>query len=151
MKIPRLYLDTSVIGGYYDLEFLEPTRQLFARIGEGKLRAVISTVVEEELAGAPLPVQEFARRCRFEVLQETPESIELAQTYIREDAATENLLADCRHVAIAAVAHVDLMVSWNFKHIVQFDRIRAFNAVNLKRGYGLLDILSPLEVSNYGK
>jgi hypothetical protein len=58
-------------------------------------------------------------------------------------AASEN---DAHHVALAAVARADLIVSWNFKHIVHVDKIRRFNAVNLIEGYGMIDIRSPLEV-----
>lgn len=53
---------------------------------------------------------------------------------------------DCRHVALASVTGVDLLVSWNFRHIVQYDKIRKFNAVNMLRGYPTLEIRSPLEV-----
>jgi hypothetical protein len=54
--------------------------------------------------------------------------------------------SDALHVALATVTHADMIVSWNFRHIVHFDKMREFNAVNVREGYGRLEILSPLEV-----
>jgi len=53
---------------------------------------------------------------------------------------------DAMHVALAVVSRADMIVSWNFKHIVHYDKMRGFNAVNVREGYGQLMILSPLEV-----
>jgi len=55
-------------------------------------------------------------------------------------------IADAQHIAIASVERVDVLVSWNFQHIVNLDRIHAFNSVNLKLGYLMLEIRSPREV-----
>ena len=55
------------------------------------------------------------------------------------------------HIAIAAVAEVDVVVSWNFRHIVRLDKIRLFNGVNLECGYKPLTIYSPREVATHGK
>lgn len=146
MKPTRIYLDTSVIGGYFDEEFLEPTRMLLQQIRDGRMVGVISTIVEQEIAGAPEQVRHLLERYSFEVLQETAEVVDLARSYLDENVVSAQHFNDCRHVAIASISHVTVLVSWNFKHIVQFERIRAFNAINLKCGYGLLDIRSPLEV-----
>lgn len=54
--------------------------------------------------------------------------------------------SDALHVALATIGRVDVMVSWNFKHIVNLNRIRLFNAVNLEQGYGLIEIRTPMEV-----
>jgi predicted nucleic acid-binding protein len=150
VNVPCIYLDTSVIGGYHDPEFAVVTRTLFEQIGEGHFRGVISSVVEEELLGAPERVRRTAVEHAFSVLRETTETVELANMYMRESVLAPKFINDCRHVAIAAVERVTLLVSWNFKHMVHFERIRAFNAVNLKCGLGLLDIRSPLEVIHRG-
>ena len=55
---------------------------------------------------------------------------------------------DCHHIAIATIRRVDILASWNFKHIVNENRIRGYNSVNLKMGYDQLEILSPLEIIN---
>jgi hypothetical protein len=66
--------------------------------------------------------------------------------YIRQAVVSRRMLADAQHIAVATVARVDVLVSWNFRHIVNLDRIHGFNAVNLRAGYPLLEIRSPLEV-----
>lgn len=53
---------------------------------------------------------------------------------------------DAFHVALAIVHGADLIVSWNFKHLVHVDRIRAFNSVSVQMGYNTIDIRSPKEV-----
>jgi hypothetical protein len=55
------------------------------------------------------------------------------------------------HIALATVAQVDVVVSWNFKHIVNYGKIRLFNGVNLECGYRTMAIHSPMEVSSYEK
>ena len=57
--------------------------------------------------------------------------------------------ADMTHIALATIAEVDAIVSWNFKHIVRLEKIRLFNAVNVELGYRALSILSPREVTTY--
>ena len=74
------------------------------------------------------------------------EAVVLSDVYIREGAALESNRVDALHIAVATVSRVDVVVSWNFKHIVKLSRIRAYNAVNLKLGYPELEIRSPLEV-----
>jgi hypothetical protein len=54
--------------------------------------------------------------------------------------------SDALHVALATIGRVDVLVSWNFKHMVNLGRIRLFNPVNLEQGYGLVEIRTPKEV-----
>ena len=77
----------------------------------------------------------------------TDESKGLAQAYVKERIVTAKWKADTEHIAVATIAQVDLLVSWNFKHIVNYDRIRLYNAVNLKHGYRLLEIRSPRDLT----
>ena len=74
------------------------------------------------------------------------DALQLAQAYLREGVVTDKYLLDAQHIAVATLSRVDVMVSWNFKHIVNVNRIRLYNSVNLKLGYHLIDIRSPREV-----
>lgn len=152
MKTLRLYLDTSVIGGYFDPEFEGPTRQLFDDFATGRFVPVVSEIVMAEVRrGPPLVRNLLAEVDSFvwEEIGESTESLALAHAYVSAGILSEKWLDDCRHVAVATVCHVDIIVSWNFRHIVHFDKIRAFNGVNLGAGYGIMEIRSPREVVDY--
>ncbi len=73
-----------------------------------------------------------------------------ADTYIDEKVAGKTSLEDCRHIAMATIHKVDVLASWNFKHIVNLDRIKGYNAVNLRLGYSMIEIRSPKDLVNYG-
>ena len=146
---PRIYVDTSVIGGCLDDEFKVYSGQLFEEFISGKKRIVISDIVLFELEGAPENVKEVLNRVpdgSIEYVFLNEESITLADTYLKEGVIAENSLSDARHIAIATIERVDVLVSWNFKHIVNLNRIHLLNSVNLKLGYPILEIRSPLEV-----
>jgi hypothetical protein len=145
----RIYIDTSVIGGCFDPEFESASNILVAEFIAGRKKVVLSDIVLFELEGAPANVQAVLHRIpsdnnEFVFLNE--ESIALANTYLKEGIIAERSLSDARHVAIATVERVDVLISWNFKHIVNLNRIHLINSVNLKMGYPLLEIRSPLEV-----
>ena len=149
MVKPRIYVDTSVIGGCLDDEFKVYSGQLFEEFISGKKRIVISDIVLFELEGAPKNVKEVLNSVpdgSIEYVFLNEESITLADTYLKEGVIAENSLSDARHVAIATTERVDVLVSWNFKHIVNLNRIHLLNSVNLKLGYPILEIRSPLEV-----
>ena len=83
------------------------------------------------------------------VLPDTREAAELADAYLARGVLGPGSHSDALHVALATVARVDVLVSWNFKHIVNLGRIRLFNSVNIEWGYGLVEIRSPKEVLEY--
>lgn len=148
----KIYIDTSVIGGCFDDEFAEWSNKLVEEFKAGFYVPVVSELTEAEIAKAPEQVQRvlidlLKRNC--EVLIETVESIELAQKYIATGILSNNFEDDARHVAIATTNNVDMIVSWNFKHIVHFEKIRRFNSVNLLEGYKSIEIFSPREVIHY--
>jgi len=150
---PRVYIDTSVIGGYLDAEFYTWSRLLFDEFISGIKIAVVSDLTLRELEYAPGEVRMVLSKLPSELVEYTflsSEAIALADTYIAQGVMTEKHLIDAQHIAIATIERVDVLVSWNFKQIVNLDRIRKFNAVNLMQGYHLLEIRSPMEVS-YGK
>ncbi|RLS84042.1 MAG: PIN domain-containing protein [Planctomycetota bacterium] len=145
----RIYVDTSVFGGCEDVEFLKPSRRLVNAMATGEYVCVISEVTLLELENAPAPVREHLERIPeslIEVLPLDAEAEALATEYIRDGAVGKHQRADALHIAIATAARIDVLVSWNFKHIVNLRRIHAFNAVNLKRGYPILEIRNPREV-----
>jgi hypothetical protein len=145
-----LYLDTSVIGGCFDVEFAEDSRRVIDAVMSGQARLLFSDVIEAELLNAPEPVRrlfaELPDSAR-ERITFTPEVEALAREYVTRGVVPEAWLEDCRHVAAATVARADAIVSWNFRHIVKLDKIKGYNQVNLMNGYGMLTIVSPREVS----
>jgi predicted nucleic acid-binding protein len=151
-RIQRIYLDTSVIGGYYDSEFEEDTRILFEKIKLEQFHVVLSDITEGELQEAP----EMIRNLFIELsaglatkIELTEEAVQLADTYLAEKVVGKTSRVDCFHIALATIHQVDILVSWNFKHIVNVQRIRGYNAVNMKLGYPTIDIRSPKEIIYY--
>ena len=152
MKITRIYVDTSVIGGCCDFEFKEWSVGLLSDFGLGVFSLVLSSFTDAEIRDAPDEVKKVYKKfrdCEREFLDLDAESIELAETYIDRGILSSNYRDDARHIAMATVADVDILVSWNFRHIVHFDKIRQFNAVNLEKGYKTIAIYSPMEVTTY--
>lgn len=151
--IPRVYIDTSVIGGCLDDEFDTWSKLLFDEFRSGIKIAVVSDLTLRELEESPEEVRQILSDLPSEFIEYaflTDEAITLADTYIAHGVVTEKHLIDAQHIAIATIERADVLVSWNFKQIVNLDRIRKFNAVNLMLGYHILEIRSPLEVL-YGK
>jgi predicted nucleic acid-binding protein len=148
----RIYIDTSVVGGFYDVEFSEYTVPLFHQIRESELRIIYSEVTEKELINAPEKVKDLIRGLPNEVVdyvELTEEAVVLAQAYIAEKVVGKTSLDDCLHIALATIHKADYLVSWNFKHIVNVERIRGYNSVNIKLGYSTIDIRSPREFIKY--
>ena len=136
--IQRIYIDTSVVGGYFDEEFKEATQLLFERLEKNEIIFVISDLLDLELLNAPTNVRELLHNYsadKFSRVELTDEAIKLADEYITEKVVGQTSLEDCRHIALATVNRVDVLASWNFKHIVNLDRIKDYNSVNLKLGY----------------
>jgi len=149
----RVYTDTSVIGGAEDREFRDTSRRLLEAFQRGDMTLVISELTLRELEAAPAGVRDALGRIAPEMIEVLPvvrEAEELADAYIADGAVGPRMRADALHIALATVARVDVLVSWNFKHIVNLTRIHAYNAVNLKRGYPLLEIRTPREIVEDG-
>ena len=150
MKL-RVYTDTSVLGGCFDSEFSKCSTVLIEQFRKGEKILVVSDLTIQELQNAPKQVLELydSIPARFnEVAVLDDEAKFLAKKYIDEEAVTEKFLVDAQHIAIASISRVDVLVSWNFKHIVNLRRIQLYNATNLKYGYPLIEIRSPREVIN---
>lgn len=148
----RIYIDTSVIGGYFDEEFKDATRELFKRFENNEITFVVSDLLDLELIGAPKKVRELPYKFstdKFERVELTDEAVILADTYIAEKVVGKTSLEDCRHIAIATISKVDVLASWNFKHIVNLDRIKGYNSVNYRLGYPMIEIRSPKDLIHY--
>jgi predicted nucleic acid-binding protein len=151
--IQKIYIDTSVVGGYFDEEFKEATVKLFERLDNKEIIFVVSDLLDLELINAPQYVKEHLLKYsadKFQRVELTEEAIKLADTYIDEKVVGKTSLEDCRHIAMATIYKVDVLASWNFKHIVNLDRIKGFNSVNLRLGYSMIEIRSPKDLVNYG-
>jgi predicted nucleic acid-binding protein len=139
----RIYIDTSVVGGYFDEEFKEATRSLFDRLEKNEIIFVVSDLLDLELLNAPPNVRELLHNFssdKFNRIELSEEAIKLADAYIIEKVVGQTSLEDCRHIALATINRVDVLASWNFKHIVNLDRIKGYNSVNLKLGYPMIEI-----------
>jgi len=151
--IQRIYVDTSVVGGYFDEEFNEATNMLFQRLENREVKFVVSDLLDLELINAPSHVKELLFKYPpefFERVDLTEEAVKLADIYIEEKVVGKTSIEDCRHIAMATIYKVDVLSSWNFKHIDNLDRIKGYNSVNLKLGYSMIEIRSPKDLVNYG-
>jgi hypothetical protein len=116
---------------------------------EGALRLIVSPLLVEELTHAPVEVQKVLSDLPpvcVEAVDLDEEALELRDLYLAAEVVGKTHANDALHVALATVARADIIVSWNFKHIVHLARIRGFNAVNLREGYLPIEIRAPLEV-----
>ncbi len=147
----KVYADTSTIGGCFDDEFKEHSNALFREFVSGNKILMLSDLTAQEL--------ELARKEVREKIQEVPvvhrvdigvsdQAIKLAETYIEEGALTNKSYNDALHIALATIYFADVLASWNFKHIINLNRIRLYNSINLKLGYRMIEIRTPREILN---
>ncbi len=145
----KFYLDTSVFGGCFDDIFEEDSKRIFKYVKTKKIQILISQITYDEILIAPNKVLNFFNsldKDSFRFIQASKEIVDLAEAYLSEKVITKKSINDALHVAHATAARADAIVSWNFKHIVRFDRIKGFNKVNFDNGFGLIQIISPKEV-----
>lgn len=146
----KFYDDTSVWGGYFDKEFSEWTVPFFEQAKQGRFIIVLSDVTLVELQNAPENVRELPTTVPaqfIELVSITEEQLSLADQYVNEGALTPKFHSDAQHIAISSILKVDSLVSWNFKHMVNFFRIKQYNSINLKFGHSIIDIRTPKEVT----
>ena len=149
MKPLRIYADTSVFGGCFDDEFSKESRELFSEIRKGKFLLVISRTTLDEINKDPEQVQRVLGDLPdeyVEVLEPSEEIDKLAQAYVEAEVVGTSCKGDAKHIAAASVAEVDSVVSWNFRHIVHYEKIRGYQAVNMLNGYKPILIYSPKEM-----
>ena len=149
----RIYIDTSVVVGYFDDEFAADTIHFFDRVKNGEIIILVSDLLEAELLRAPEFVKELIGNIdekNKEKIKLSPQAIDLADKYIEAKVVGKTSRADCQHIAIATICNANVLVSWNFKHIVNLDRIRGYNGINFQNGYNMIEIRTPKEIYNYG-
>ncbi|NJL28786.1 MAG: type II toxin-antitoxin system VapC family toxin [Thermoanaerobaculia bacterium] len=149
---PRIYTDTSAIGGCIDVEFSRPSSQLFEWFRKGQAVLVISDLTLLELQEAPEAVQSLVETVppeHREMVSFNDQANELAEMYLAEKVIGASSLNDARHIATATVHAVTVLVSWNFKHIVNLRRIHGYNSINVRYGFPMLEIRTPKEVVEY--
>ena len=153
MRAPRVYIDSCVYGGAFDEEFAFATTRFFGEVRSGSFHLIVSALVQDELSAAPPRVNDlFVDMLEWTtVAPVSAEALDLQQAYLSAGILTPKWAADALHVAMATVADCSLIVSWNFRHIVHFEKIPQYNAVNGRYGYRPLAIYSPLEVIRYGE
>jgi len=150
MRKIKLYLDTSVISHLFANDTpdkMADTLLLWDVFSGGKYEIYISDVVTNEVQRCPEPKRsqmlEKMRQIEFSLLHESNDVKELAIEYIKGGVLKEKSYDDCLHIAFAVIHHCDAIVSWNFKHIVNFrtiDKVRIVNAINR---YKEISIISP--------
>lgn len=145
----KFYLDTSIFGGLFDQEFQIPTQALFNFIENKGIKIVYSNILEKELEFAPEEIKLLATNnlLKVEYVDITEEMLQLAEIYIKEGALTEKSINDARHIAIATVSGVSAIISWNFKHMANFMKIQQYNSINLREGYRMISIHTPMEIT----
>ena len=150
--IKRVYIDTSVVGGQFDQEFSADTVPFFEAVVAGKFIVVLSDLLEAELLRAPQQVRDFPATIPVEQIERiklTQDAADLADQYIIAKVVGPTSRADCQHIAMATLAKADVLVSWNFKHIVNLDRIRGYNGINYQMGHQMIEIRTPKEIISH--
>jgi predicted nucleic acid-binding protein len=143
-----VYVDTSVLGGAFDDEFSDESKAFFEAAANGRFHIVISGIVRDEIDAAPAEVQEFFTdlASTVELVEVGQDALRLLQAYIAAGVVSPKWRDDALHVATATVSGCSMIVSWNFRHIVHYQKIPKYNAVNVLNGYPPIAIHSPLEV-----
>jgi predicted nucleic acid-binding protein len=148
-KIKRVYVDNSVVSGMFDdhlPERVEQTGRFWQAVIDGTIRIIVSDVLEGEAKRAPQNVRDFfggLPESQIEQIESTTESNRLAAEYVGAKVISKNHLNDCKHVAIATIAHADAVVSWNCEDMVNPHRIPQYNEVNVTEGYPEIKIITP--------
>ena len=143
----KFYLDTSTFGGYFDDKFRKDTVKLFDYIIENNFKIIYSVITRNELNRAPERVRDLPKILpNVEYIEIDNEILSLAELYIKEGALAEKSFNDAQHIATATVRGASAVVSWNFKHMVNFLKIRQYNAINLREGYRMINIHTPTEM-----
>jgi hypothetical protein len=105
-----------------------------------------------ELEPAPEKIRNLAQsipESSIEFFDISDQSTALAEEYLKENVVGKTSRADCIHIALETLCNADILVSWNFKHIVNVNRIRGYNSVNYKLGHKILEIRTPREILEY--
>jgi len=150
--IKLVYIDTSVVGGVFDEEFQFWTNIFFEEVIKDQFKIATSELLFEELERAPEQVRNYIDNIPEEQVQTAiynDEAKELAEQYVKAGIVGKSSITDCRHIATATINNIRVVTSWNFKHIVNLNKIQQYNAINISEGYNQLEIRTPRELLNY--
>lgn len=150
MKKQKIYLDTSAIS-HLDAtdtpDKMEDTLRLWRQIQEGQYDVVLSEVVFDELAECLEPKKSylaaFLQQIKYERVESNNDTVALASKFIDFGILREKSFDDCRHIAAALLSGCDLIVSWNFKHIVNTKTIKGTKVIATMEGFKDAIICSP--------
>ena len=150
-KSISVYADTSVFGGVFDDEFKVPSKAFIEVVRSGRFILVTPELVRQEIIAGPQGVRQLFEELLSvaEIATITDETLQLQQEYLDAGIVSGKFATDALHVALATISEASMIVSWNFRHIVNFQKIPKYNAVNKLHGYGDIAIYSPLEVIEY--
>lgn len=146
--IKRVYVDGCAIGGLFN-QYAEQTKPFWSAVLKGEITIIASDILDAEVKKAPKVVRDFYNgipESQIQRIISTEEANDLAARYIAENVVGPTSLDDCKHIALATLARADVLVSWNFRHIVNITRIKGYNSVNMKLGYPQIEIRTPYEV-----
>ena len=154
MKRRKLYLDTSVWNfSFYDKapEYQAATLEFFGKARQGLFELFSSEAVILELGRAPEPLRgqmdALIKEIVPEMLAQSEEVNRLAKVYLKEGVLPQKSEVDALHVAYSTVHQIDILLSWNFRHLANLNRRDRVAAVNLAEGYSHpLNLMTPLEV-----
>lgn len=144
----RVYADTSVFGGVFDAKFAKESSAFFEAVRRGEFQLVVSDIVRDEIVLARKEIQDFYYEMAklAEGVTGDDEAIVLRNAYLKEGVVMAKSVNDAFHVAVAAVNACTMIVSWNFRHIVNYRLIPVYNLVSVRNGYLPLSIYSPSEL-----
>lgn len=143
----RIYLDTSVFSAYYDTrtpERLQATRAFWKTLKRHELLCSEVTVAELDEAESADQLTQLLAGFRVIALEEPMR--ELAAAYVQQGIIPARYLDDALHIAAAVYGNADVLVSWNFKHLVKRQTRLQVNALNAGRGLRAIEILAPPEL-----
>lgn len=155
MRVPKIYLETTMFNYYFDQEReAHPhTVRLFEEIKEGRYQAYTSQYVTRELRRAPEPKRELMfgliNKYAITTLEASPEAELLAELYVEVEIIPAKFFTDGLHIAIATVNDLDMILSLNFRHIVRKKTMELTEYINYRAGYRKISIYSPMEVADY--
>lgn len=157
MKIPKIYFDTSIFNFAIADDVpqeKEVTLKLLCEVRNGKYEAFISEVVLREINRAPqakaVKLRDCIKKVNPEELILDDNILSLAQEYIEKGVIPAKYEDDALHIAVASVNNLDVIVSWNFTHIVKLKTRREVSGINTLMGYKSIEICSPQEVIENG-
>jgi predicted nucleic acid-binding protein len=153
LKQLKIYLETTV----FNFKFAEDspdkkadTIKLFDEISEGKYVAYTSNYVLQELVKAEEPKRSdmvaLVEQYKIRFLEADEIAEKLADKYVAEGIIPSKYKTDGIHIAMATINDLDIIVSYNFQHIVKLKTIIGTESINLREGYKRIGIYSPTEV-----